>query len=142
MFDRQPATITFHFRPSHTVRTTLLLELVLHTESLTQSETIRTAVENLQTAMKDYKSLMTESTQQRIDTAIKFGSVIAEACPFLPLISMSYVLQMDPFAKLGFGLAKVTFDVSALLEYPLVVCHLHTLRLVVKGATEIRRKCL
>jgi hypothetical protein len=52
---------------------------VLITKSQAQSETIRTAVENLQTAMKDYTSLMTESTQQRIDTAIKFGSVIATA---------------------------------------------------------------
>jgi hypothetical protein len=32
--------------------------------------------------MKDYKRLMTQSTQQRIDTAIKLGTAIAEACPF------------------------------------------------------------
>jgi hypothetical protein len=67
--------------------------------------------------MTDYESLMTDSTQQRIDTAIKFGSVIAEACIFSSLISMSYTLQMNPFAKLGFGLAKVTFDVNILPYY-------------------------
>jgi hypothetical protein len=41
---------------------------------------IRDAVQNLQKAMKAYKSLMTESAQKRIDTVIKFGSVISEAC--------------------------------------------------------------
>jgi hypothetical protein len=64
--------------------------------------------------MKGYKSLMAESTQQRIDTAIKFGVAIAEACLSLLPISTSYTLQMDPFAKLGFGLAKATFDVNML----------------------------
>jgi len=62
--------------------------------------------------MKDYKSLMTEPTQQRVDTAIKFGAVIAEARLFSLLTLTSYTLQMNPFAKLGFGLAKVTFDVN------------------------------
>jgi hypothetical protein len=97
--------------------------MFLHTESQRQSETIRTAVENLQEAMKGYKSLMTEPTQQRIDTVIKFGSVIAEACLFLPLILMSYTLQMDPFAKLGFGLAKVTFDVNISPQYSSIISY-------------------
>ena len=92
MFDRQPATITFHFRPSHTVRATPLRVIMLHTESQEQSETIRTAVKNLQKAMKDYKGLITESTQQRVDTAIKFGAVIAEVCLFSLLTSTSYTL--------------------------------------------------
>jgi hypothetical protein len=87
--------------------------------------------------MKDYKSLMTESTQQRIDTAIKFGAVIAEACFFLLLISTSYTLQMDPFAKLGFGLAKVTFDVNTLLTELLVICYLQLWCLAIKRATKI-----
>jgi hypothetical protein len=69
--------------------------------------------------MNGYKSLITESTQQRIDTAIKFGTLIAEACLNLLLILTSYILQLNTFAKLGFGLAKVTFDVGILLEYPL-----------------------
>jgi hypothetical protein len=119
MFDRQPATITLHFRPSHTVRATPLRVIVLHTELQAQSETIRTAVENLQKAMKDYKSLMTESTQQRIDTAIKFGSVVSAVRLLLLLISMSHGQQMNPFAKLGFGLAEATFNVNISPEYPL-----------------------
>ena len=61
--------------------------MVLNSKSQAQSQTMRTAIENLQTAMKDYKSLMTESTQERIDTAIKFGVVLAEARLLLPLIS-------------------------------------------------------
>jgi hypothetical protein len=76
---------------------------------------IRDAVKKLQKDMKDYKSLMTESTQKRIDTAIKFGSVIAEACHIFPQPSIPYVLQMDPFAKLSFGLAKGIFNVGFLL---------------------------
>jgi hypothetical protein len=99
---------------------------MLITKSQAQSETIRTAVENLQDAMKGYKSLMTEPTQQRIDTAIKLGSVIAEACLFLLLILISYILQMDPFAKLGFGLAKVTFDVNISPQYSSVIFYLHS----------------
>jgi hypothetical protein len=67
--------------------------------------------------MIGYQSLITESTQQRIDTALKFGAVIAEACINLLLISTSYILQLNTFAKLGFGLAKVTFDVGVLLDY-------------------------
>ena len=64
--------------------------------------------------MKDYKTLMAESTQQRIDAVIKFGAVIAEACRLFPFISVFYTFQMDPFAKLAFGLAKSTFDVRLL----------------------------
>jgi fucose 4-O-acetylase-like acetyltransferase len=88
--------------------------------------------------MKGYKGLMTEPTQQRIDTAIKFGSVIAEACLFLLLILISYTLQMDPFAKLGFGLAKVTFDVNASLRELLVIFYLQLSRLAIKRAAKIR----
>jgi hypothetical protein len=54
--------------------------MILRTESQTQSETIRAAVENPQTAMNGYKSLLKESTEQRI---IKFGGIIAEACFFI-----------------------------------------------------------
>jgi len=54
--------------------------MIIHNESQGKSETIRTAVEALQMAMKGYKSLMTKSTQQHIDRAITFGAVIAEVC--------------------------------------------------------------
>jgi len=70
--------------------------------------------------MKEYKNLMTESTQQRIDTVVKFGAVISEACCIFPLLLTSNVLQMDPFAKLAFGLAKGTFDVGVLLQCSLI----------------------
>jgi hypothetical protein len=76
--------------------------------------------------MKDYKSLMTESTQERIDTVIKFGAVIAEACHIFQQHSNSYVLQMDPFAKLAFGVARGIFDVGFLSWRPLIVCDLHS----------------
>jgi hypothetical protein len=99
---------------------------VLITKSQAQSETIRTAVENLQDAMKGYKSLMTEPTQQRIDTAIKFGSVIAEACLFLPLMLMSYTPTDGSVRKLGFGIAKVTFDVNISPQYFSVISYLHS----------------
>jgi len=75
--------------------------------------------------MKGYKSLMTESTQQRIDTAIKFGAVIAEVCLCVPLTPTPYTMQMDPFATLGFGLAKVTFDVNISPWHSLVIYYLH-----------------
>jgi hypothetical protein len=86
---------------------------------------MRVAVENLQIAMQDYKSLMTESTQQRVDTVVKFGAIIAEVCRIIPWPSISYVLQMDPFAKLAFGLAKGTFDVSFLPWPSFVIRDLH-----------------
>ena len=69
--------------------------------------------------MKDYKSIMTESTQQRIDTVLEFGTVVAEASHIFLFLSMSYTLQMSPFAKLAFGLAKSTFNVSFLCWIPL-----------------------
>jgi len=75
---------------------------------------MRVAVENLQAAMKDYKSLMIESTQQSIDTVIKFGAAIAEAHHIFPILSMSYTLQMNPLAKVAFGLAANTFKVGFL----------------------------
>jgi hypothetical protein len=85
--------------------------------------------------MKDYRSLMPESAQHRIDTGSKFGTAIAEVCLFSPLIFTSYILQMDPFAKLGFELIKAILDVNTFLEYPLVIFHLHSWHLAVKRAT-------
>jgi hypothetical protein len=99
--------------------------MVLHPKWQAQSETIRIAVENLQTSMKDYKSLMTESTQHRIDTVVNFGAVIAEACRIFRFLSISYTLQMGPFAKLAFGLAKGIFDVGFSLCLFCVVRALH-----------------
>jgi hypothetical protein len=56
-------------------------------DSQTQSETIRAAVETLQTAMKDYKSLMKDSTASRIDAGFKIGAALAEVflLLFLPV---------------------------------------------------------
>jgi len=85
---------------------------MLHAEYRAQSETIRSAVENLQAAMQHYTRLMKDSTAGRIDTVLKIGAALAEV--FLPFSSMtiSYTLQMDPNAKLAFGLAKLAFDVG------------------------------
>jgi hypothetical protein len=85
--------------------------------------------------MKDYKS---QSMQQSIDTAVKVGVALAEARLSFAADLMSYTLQMNLFAKLGFGLAQVTFDVNISLGYPLVICDLHSWRLAIKGATKIR----
>jgi hypothetical protein len=52
---------------------------MLRTESRAQLETIRAAVENLQAAANEHKSLMKASTQ-RIDTVVKFGVVLSEVC--------------------------------------------------------------
>jgi hypothetical protein len=71
--------------------------------------------------MKDYKTLITDSTAGRIDTVVKIGSALAEVffCSYSP--SMSYTPQMNPFAKLAFGIAKGTFDVG-LSPWYFIVC--------------------
>jgi hypothetical protein len=66
--------------------------LMLCIESNAQSETIRGAVENLQVAMKDYKTLMTDSTASRIGTVVKIGAALAEV--FLMLLSSDSVLHL------------------------------------------------
>lgn len=65
---------------------------MLHAEHRAQSETIRSAVENLQTAMKDYKSLMKDSTASRIDTVFKVGAALAEV--FLLLFFFVKILHL------------------------------------------------
>ncbi|KIM24838.1 hypothetical protein M408DRAFT_331512 [Serendipita vermifera MAFF 305830] len=78
VFDQQPATVTFTFRPSQT------------------AEATRGAVDKLQKEMENYRSLMSSTTEHHIDTALKYGVALAE---------------LDPMAKIAFGIAKVAFDV-------------------------------
>jgi hypothetical protein len=65
--------------------------------------------------MKDYKILMKDSTAGRIGAVVKTGAALAEV--FLLFLFFSNVLhpQLDPKAKLAFGLAKFAFDVGVLL---------------------------
>jgi hypothetical protein len=69
-----------HHPPPHTV--------IPFPESKAQSETIRTAIETLQAAMKDYKSLMKDSTAGRI---VRVGAALAEV--FLPIFCSFHVLH-------------------------------------------------
>jgi hypothetical protein len=113
--DVRPAAPHNHSAPSalpHGTYHTSPRTVIICTESQAQSKTIRAAVDNLQVAMKDYKTLMTDSTAERIDTVVKIGAAFAEVffCSYSP--SMSYIPQMNPFAKLAFGIAKGTFDVG------------------------------
>jgi hypothetical protein len=51
--------------------------------------------------MKDYKKLMTDSTQQRIDTAIKYGAAIAVVCFLLVIALNASYSTVEPLRKAG-----------------------------------------
>ncbi|KIM28402.1 hypothetical protein M408DRAFT_140848 [Serendipita vermifera MAFF 305830] len=60
------------------------------------SEATRAAVDRLQKEMENYRSLMTSTTERHINTALSYGVALSE---------------LNPIAKVAFGIAKVTFDV-------------------------------
>jgi hypothetical protein len=73
-----------------------------------QSKTIRDAVDKLKVAMKDYKSLMKDSTTGRINTVIKIGAIIAEV--FLPFSGPLNILYNTdgPERKAGIWSCKIS----------------------------------